>query len=72
MTASNHDRDTDVLPLCLNQDGSLWDLYDVSHTPFTAVVFNGKVVYLNDQDLLKPGSRQQFIRDLRSLSLWAN
>jgi hypothetical protein len=55
------------LPVCVNDDGSLWDRYDVLHTPFTVVLEDGRVVYSNDATFLHPKAEQDFRADLAAL-----
>jgi len=55
------------LPICVNEDGSLWEQHNLLHTPFTAVLNDGVVVYLNDSNLQTEEERHQFAADLKSI-----
>ncbi len=55
------------LPVCVDRTGSLWDRYDLLHTPFTVVVRNGVVVYVNDATFPSAASRAEFVEDVRRL-----
>jgi len=55
------------LPLCLDREGVLWDSLSLSHTPFTTILANGVVVYLEDRDLSRVGRLEEFVGDLSSL-----
>ncbi|HYW05374.1 MAG TPA: hypothetical protein VE913_00380, partial [Longimicrobium sp.] len=49
-----------ALPVCMNDDGSLWDRHDILHTPFTVVLDDGRVVYSNDATFTNPRSERAF------------
>jgi hypothetical protein len=38
-------------PICFDETGALWTVHDISYTPFTALIRNGQVVYLDDAPL---------------------
>lgn len=56
------------LPLCVDTRGAIWDALNLQHTPFTAVVRNGTVIYLHDGNFATERERKQFKTDLRTLS----
>jgi hypothetical protein len=53
------------LPVCVNRSGSLWDRYNFQHTPFTAVIRNGRVIYMHDGTLLTRRSETEMAADLQ-------
>lgn len=55
------------LPVCVNRDGSLWDAHNLLHTPFTAVIRDGTVVYLHDGTFSQPEHADEFAADLKQL-----
>lgn len=56
-----------AVPTCVDRDGTIWGRYNLLHTPFTAVIRHGTVVYLNDDTFLRPESRSAFIADVAAL-----
>ena len=54
-------------PICFDEVGSLWMAYDITHTPVTAFVRSGRVVYMADGPLDSARSREALLRDLRAL-----
>jgi hypothetical protein len=55
------------LPVCVNEDGGLWDRHDVVHTPFTVVLRNGSVVYMHDGMMSSAQEKAKFAADLEAL-----
>lgn len=53
-------------PICLG-GGALWQRYHLSHTPVTALVNNGRIVYLHDEPLASEFAQDSLAADLRSL-----
>lgn len=56
------------LPVCIDSGGALWDALNLLHTPFTAVVRDGAVLYLHDGNFATEQQRAQFKNDLRALA----
>lgn len=52
--------------LCHDVEGTLWDRYNLTNTPFTVVLRNGRVVYLNDW-ALDEAAGEQFLADVQNL-----
>jgi len=42
------------LPVCVDAGGALWDRLDIANTPFTVLLSDQRVVYLNDLPLDTP------------------
>lgn len=54
-------------PICFDGVGALWMAYDITHTPVTAFVRSGRVVYMADGPLDSVPSREALLRELRAL-----
>lgn len=58
-------------PVCFDVDGSYWSAANLSHTPVTAIIVNGRVLYMTDLPLASASARQQFVDDVeRFRSAW--
>lgn len=55
-------------PICLG-GAALWIRYHLAHTPVTALVDSGKVVYLHDEQLASEAAQDTLVSDLRSFVL---
>lgn len=53
-------------PICFDETGALWTAHDISHTPVTVLIRNGKVLYLDDAPLETEQEVAQFRHALRS------
>ena len=53
------------LPLCTDERGTLWDRHNLLHTPFTAVIRDGRVIYMHDGTLLTHRDQLALANDLR-------
>lgn len=53
--------------VCIDREGVFWDSLNVSHTPFTAIVRDGRVIYLHDGVLSSPALGDQFYEDVARL-----
>lgn len=56
-----------MLPLCFDENGSLWSKYNISHTPVTLLLRDGKVQYLDDAPLETTEDLRSFRDTLRHL-----
>lgn len=54
-------------PVCIDRKGVLWDSLNVSHTPFSAIVRNGRIIYLHDGVLSSAAAGNQFYEDVARL-----
>gem|GEM_PF-2623663 len=54
-------------PVCVNEDGTLWDRHNLLHTPFTAVIRTGRVVYMHDGLVSRREDERQLAADLKRL-----
>jgi hypothetical protein len=53
-------------PVCFDERGALWTAHDISHTPVTALIRNGEVVYLDDAPLETPHDLARFRDEIRT------
>lgn len=53
--------------VCIDRKGVLWDSLNVSHTPFSVIVRNGRIIYLHDADLTPAAVGEQFYADVARL-----
>lgn len=56
-----------MFPVCIDEAGVLWDSLNVSHTPFTVLVEDGRVIYLEDRNLARLNRQEEFLADLARL-----
>lgn len=49
-------------PICFDATGALWKAYDISHTPVTALIRDGRIRYLDDAPLESPAELAAFRR----------
>lgn len=54
-------------PVCIDQKGVLWDSLNVSHTPFSVILRNGRIIYLHDATLTEAVVGEQFYADVARL-----
>lgn len=52
-------------PVCFDAVGRYWLSHDLSHTPLTVVVQNGRIIYLHDTALDTDSARTKFVRAVR-------
>lgn len=57
-------RRTDSLPVCFDAAATVWRDYDLQNTPFTVLLRDGWVEYLNDAPLDDSVARQAFAADV--------
>jgi len=50
--------------VCIDRKGVLWDSLNVSHTPFSVIVRNGRIIYLHDAALTSAAVGEQFYADV--------
>jgi hypothetical protein len=62
-------RATTIRPVCFDTSGTLWDSHNVSHTPVTVVIRNGRVLYMHDMPLISASSQRQFLGDLQDMGV---
>lgn len=53
--------------VCIDRKGVLWDSLNVSHTPFSVIVRNGRIIYLHDAALTSAAVGEQFYADVARL-----
>lgn len=51
--------------VCVDRRGELWERYDLRHTPFTVLLVDGRIEYLNDRLLENERERTAFIDDIQ-------
>lgn len=51
-------------PVCIDSSGVFWDRDNVSHTPFTVLLVNGRIAYVNDRLLAEQALSDAFEADL--------
>lgn len=56
-----------MFPVCIDEVGVLWNSLNVSHTPFTVLVENGRIIYLEDRNLARLNRQEEFLADLARL-----
>ena len=54
--------------VCLDSAGQAWDALNLQHTPVTALIRSGSIVYLHDQPLSRDADRRAFLTDVRRLT----
>ncbi len=54
-------------PICWDRAGAMWTRYNISHTPFTVLLRNGKVLLIDDASLARPSERARFMDTVRAL-----
>jgi hypothetical protein len=52
-------------PVCFDKTDGLWVRGHISHTPVTALLHDGKVLYLHDAPLMNVTAKQQFLDAIR-------
>lgn len=62
--ATAHMRGYSDIPVCFDTAGVLWSNHNVSHTPVTLVVQNGRVVYVNGEALDHAAGLNAFRREI--------
>ena len=53
--------------VCVDEHATLWDKYNISHTPVTVLLRSGEVVYMHDMPLVSDAAQKTFEADLRAL-----
>lgn len=56
-------------PVCWDETGALWDKYNISHTPVSLLVSDGRVVLLHDTPLVTAEDRQRLIDTVRRVQI---
>lgn len=54
-------------PVCWDEKGALWDEYNISHTPVSVLVFDGRVLLMHDTPLVAAEDRQRLIDTVRAV-----
>lgn len=53
-------------PVCMNDGASLWHQQNISHTPFTILVRNGRILYIDDAPLDTRADQELFFANVVS------